>query len=45
MKAKRRNEMATIIVIYGVLGPLIVVGIIGLLHELYINKKGKESKT
>jgi hypothetical protein len=37
--------MATVIVIYEVLGPLIVVGIIGLLHEFYINKKRQRSKT
>jgi len=37
--------MATIMVIYGVLGPFIVVGIIGLLHELYVNKKRQKTKT
>ena len=36
--------MATIIVIYGVLGPLILAGIIGLLYEYYINKKDKNQK-
>jgi len=37
--------MATIIVIWGVLGPLILAGIIGLLYEFYINKKEQKSKT
>jgi hypothetical protein len=45
MKVKRRNEMATLIVICGFLGPFIIAGIIGLLYEFYLYKKGQESKT
>jgi hypothetical protein len=37
--------MATIIVICGFLGPFIIVGIISLLHDLYLYKKGQKSET
>ena len=37
--------MATLIVICGFLGPFIIIGIIGLFYELYLYKKGQESKT